>query len=143
MGATLALGTALCLILATLTVISVRDLPTDLKSLTSQGERPRLLDRHGGVLTITFQNKWNEHDQVALHAVPPLLQQAFIIAEDKRFYEHSGVDWLARANALKQNVMALDRIRGASTITEQVVRLLHQRPRSIWRIHERPGQNVL
>src|SRR5438105_227068 len=36
------------------------------------------------------------HDIVPLHDLPLFLQQAFITAKDKHFYEHSGVDWPAR-----------------------------------------------
>ena len=39
------------------------------------------------------------HDIVPLHDLPLFLQQAFITAEDKHFYEHSGVDWPARVRA--------------------------------------------
>jgi penicillin-binding protein 1C len=81
---------------------------------------------------VTFQNRWNVHDRVAFHEIPPLLKQAFILAEDKRFLSHGGVDWLARASALVQNVWAGRAVRGASTITEQVVRILNPRPRNLW-----------
>jgi penicillin-binding protein 1C len=67
-----------------------------------------------------------------LHEIPQFLQQAFIQAEDRRFYTHSGVDWWARLSAVYQNLINLRKIRGASTITEQVIRLVHSRPRTIW-----------
>jgi penicillin-binding protein 1C len=91
-----------------------------------------VVDRHGLPLSITFQNPWNVHDYVPLHEIPLFLQQAFIAAEDKRFYTHNGVDWPARLHALGQNLYARRTVRGASTITEQVVRLLHPRPRTVW-----------
>jgi penicillin-binding protein 1C len=92
----------------------------------------QVLDRHDTPLSVTFQNSWNVHDAVPLHTMPPLLQQAFITAEDQRFYQHRGVDWRARAQALWQNLTARRVVRGASTITEQAVRLLHPRPRTLW-----------
>ena len=95
-------------------------------------KRMQFLDRDGHPLTITYQNRWNLHDYRPLHAIPSLLQQAFIVSEDKRFYDHHGVDWLARAHALWHNLKAWDAVRGASTITEQVIRLLHPRPRTLW-----------
>src|SRR5205823_14196312 len=94
--------------------------------------KAQVLDRSGVPLSITFQNPWNMHDIVPLHDLPLFLQQAFITAEDKHFYKHSGVDWPARVQALVQNLRAWRTIRGASTITEQVVRMLHPRPRTVW-----------
>jgi len=110
----------------------MRPLPSNLDTVYTTTVKPQLLDRNGQALTITYQNEWNSHDLRPLHRIPPRLQQAFILAEDKRFYEHSGIDWIARLNAVWQNLMALDGVRGASTISEQVVRMIHQRPRSIW-----------
>jgi penicillin-binding protein 1C len=96
------------------------------------GRGVQLLDRHREPLSVTFTNPWNVHDVVALHEIPPFLRSAFIAAEDKRFFEHDGADWLARAAALVTNVRNVRAVRGASTITEQVVRMLHPRPRTIW-----------
>jgi len=67
-----------------------------------------------------------------LAAVPEFLTQAFIQSEDQRFYQHHGVDWSARWAALWQNLRHGRAVRGASTITEQVVRMLHPRPRTLW-----------
>ncbi|MBU1567835.1 MAG: transglycosylase domain-containing protein [Proteobacteria bacterium] len=92
----------------------------------------QFLDRNGIPLSVTFDNPWNVHDWLPLHEIPTLLQEAFIASEDRRFYRHHGVDWLARAHALMQNILALRGVRGASTITEQVVRILHPRPRTLW-----------
>ncbi len=118
--------------LSVFTLAAMRTVPTDLAGLSEGGVRPKLVDRYGQPLTITFQNHWNVHDRLPLHEIPAVLQGAFILAEDKRFYQHSGIDWLARFNAVLQNVIALEGIRGASTISEQVVRMLHVRKRSIW-----------
>jgi len=90
------------------------------------------LDRNGERLNVTLQNQWNYHDYQPLHEMPPLLLKAFVHAEDKRFFEHSGVDWRARFHAVSQNLQAGRVVRGASTISEQVVRLLHPRPRTFW-----------
>jgi len=49
-----------------------------------------------------------------------------------RSYQHSGPDWRARIHAGWQNVLARRVVRGASTITEQCVRMLHPRPRTPW-----------
>jgi penicillin-binding protein 1C len=83
-------------------------------------------------LTVTYQNRWNIHDHLPLHDIPHFLQQALVVSEDQRFYRHRGVDWPARLHAIFQNLKALDSIRGASTISEQVIRMWHPRPRTLW-----------
>jgi penicillin-binding protein 1C len=93
---------------------------------------PRVTDRSGQPLTASYHTRWNTADRRALHDMPDLLVQAFLLSEDKRFYAHGGIDWRARGSALWQNLRAGGTVRGASTITEQVVRQLHPRPRTLW-----------
>ncbi len=118
------------LILATRS--DLQSLPGSLRAPRDGTTRAKILDRDGRPLSVTYDNRWNVHDEIALHEVPPLLHQAFIESEDRRFYEHGGVDWRARFGALAQNVRAGRGVRGASTISEQVVRMLHPRPRNAW-----------
>ncbi|MEW5737180.1 MAG: transglycosylase domain-containing protein, partial [Thermodesulfobacteriota bacterium] len=94
--------------------------------------RPPVLDRSGLRLTATYQNDANAYDRVPLHEIPLLLRDAFLTAEDRRFFSHHGVDWAARMAACWQNAKAFSLVRGASTITEQAARILHPRPRSFW-----------
>lgn len=114
------------------TLVDLRPLPRTLSVTTSPIHKLQILDRHAIPLTITYQNDWNIHDYIPLHNIPELLQQIFLLAEDKRFYEHNGPDWRARWHAMFQNLMALRIVRGASTITEQTVRMLYPRPRTFW-----------
>ena len=97
-----------------------------------EGERHQVTDRYGTPLNVTYVNAWNVHDIRPLHEFPAFLVDAFVQAEDQRFYEHGGQDWTARGHALVQNAAALRKVRGASTITEQVVRMLNPRPRTLW-----------
>ena len=60
---------------------------------------------------------------VALADVSPALRTALVLSEDKRFYEHSGVDWQAVSSAAWANLWNT-RTRGASTITMQLAALL-------------------
>ncbi|GAO24517.1 penicillin-binding protein 1c [Alicycliphilus sp. B1] len=55
--------------------------------------------------------------------VSPALRTALVLSEDKRFYEHSGVDWAAVSAAAWANLWN-QRTRGASTITMQLAGLL-------------------
>ncbi len=120
------------LLLSYLTWLNLRPLPPTLALTHADARKAQVLDRHGIPLSITFQNAWNLHHIVALHDIPWLLQHAFLLAEDQRFYRHGGVDWRARTHALWQNLRARRVVRGASTISEQVVRMLHPRPRTLW-----------
>ena len=106
---------------------------TTLTLTSADGARGvQILDRRGEPLNVTFTSSWNLHDTLALHEVPPFLRTAFVVAEDKRFYEQHGADWSARLSAAALNVRSFRAVRGASTISEQVVRMLHPRPRCVW-----------
>jgi penicillin-binding protein 1A len=59
---------------------------------------------------------------VAMREVPDLLKQAILAAEDERFYQHTGVDYLGVARAAYANLAHGGRRQGASTITMQVAR---------------------
>ena len=120
------------LLFAAMTISSLRPLPLQLDPPPGTAVRPEVLDRHGERLAISYSNRWNVDDRVALYEVPPPLRLAVVRAEDKRFFEHGGVDWRARAAASWQNLRAGRIVRGASTISEQVVRLLHPRPRTLY-----------
>jgi penicillin-binding protein 1C len=111
---------------------SLRDFPDDLDSLTGVSVKSQVLARDGTPLSYTLENDWNTTDVVPLTAVPALLQTALIVSEDQHFYEHSGVDWPARFAALALDIRAVSAVRGASSITEQVVRMVHPRPRNLW-----------
>ncbi|AJY09321.1 penicillin-binding protein 1C [Burkholderia dolosa] len=67
-------------------------------------------------------------DWVSLADVSPALREAIVVSEDKRFYEHSGVDWRGIAGAAWGNLWNA-RTRGASTVTMQLAGLLGDSPR--------------
>jgi len=57
--------------------------------------------------------------------IPTLLSRAFIAAEDKRFYTHGGIDFLGVAQAILDKIRRPEsKLRGASTITQQVAKSL-------------------
>ena len=56
--------------------------------------------------------------------MPPLLPQAFVAAEDSRFWEHTGLDLWSIIRAAFNNLRAGRRSQGGSTITQQVTRAL-------------------
>lgn len=107
-------------------------LPESLNLETLGLNKVQVVDRNYVPLTITYRNRWNLHDYLPLHDIPQFIRQAFVVSEDRRFLRHGGVDWQARLHALWQNLTAMRSVRGASTISEQVVRMWHPRPRTPW-----------
>ena len=62
---------------------------------------------------------------VPYEQIPKRLVQAFIAAEDKKFFEHQGIDYLGMVNAVVQKVTGqTKKLRGASTITQQLAKSL-------------------
>lgn len=63
-------------------------------------------------------------DKIPAGQVPEQLKQAFVAAEDRRFYEHGGIDGWGVARALVINVQQRGIREGASTITQQLARMV-------------------
>jgi len=88
----------------------------------------RLLDRYGQPLAevrVDFDER--RLDWVGARTLSPPLVRALLVAEDKRFLEHSGVDWTALAGATWDNLWRTlegRRPRGASTLTMQLAGLI-------------------
>jgi penicillin-binding protein 1A len=59
---------------------------------------------------------------VRIDSVPALLKNAIIAAEDERFYQHAGVDYVGVLRAAYSNMLTGGKLQGASTITMQVAR---------------------
>ena len=93
------------------------------------GFRPsdtQILDRNGELLHRLRTDATVRRGQwVALGDVSPALRTALLMSEDKRFYEHSGVDWQAVSAAAWANLWNT-KTRGASTITMQLAGLLDE-----------------
>src|SRR5660398_9599 len=53
--------------------------------------------------------------------IPEVIKNALVAVEDRRFYEHHGVDWEGVARALARNLEAGEIVQGASSITQQLV----------------------
>src|SRR5690606_11221274 len=86
-----------------------------------QAEGSRLLDVNGDPFaTLATVNR----RVVPLDSLPPHLPQAFIAVEDRRFYDHGGVDFRRLAGAMLSNVRAGGVAEGGSTITQQLARNL-------------------
>jgi len=70
---------------------------------------------------------------VTLDEVPLHMRQAFIAAEDSRFYRHRGVDYLGLLRAALNLLQTRDRTQGGSTITMQLARNLLLSPEKTYR----------
>jgi penicillin-binding protein 1C len=97
-----------------------------------------LLDRRGEVLHELRTDPLRRRlDWTLLKNISPALKEAVIRAEDKRFYEHGGVDYRSIGGALIQGLSS-EGLRGASTITMQLASVLDRElqtkngSRSIW-----------
>lgn len=88
--------------------------PSDTVILSAEGE---VLQRLRTDATVR-RGQW-----VPLADVSPALRTALVLSEDKRFFEHSGVDWRAASAAAWGNLWN-QRTRGASTLTMQLAGLL-------------------
>jgi penicillin-binding protein 1C len=93
--------------------------------------KPAVIARDGTRLSVSLENAWNTEDIVPTTSMPDFLVRAFVESEDQHFYTHHGIDWSARWAAAWLDLRHGAAVRGASTITEQVVRLLHPRPRTL------------
>jgi penicillin-binding protein 1C len=87
-----------------------------------------LLDRHGAPLSeVRIDPRVRQLDWIRLADVSPAVAATLVAAEDKRFFEHVGVDWSGLAGAAWDSVWrTLDRrgARGGSTLTMQLAGML-------------------
>lgn len=91
-----------------------------------------LQDRQGELLSagIADDGQWRFPEG---HTVPDKFAQALITYEDKRFYNHIGVDPLALIRAIRQDAAARAIVSGGSTISMQVIRMSRKgRARTAW-----------
>jgi penicillin-binding protein 1A len=68
-------------------------------------------------------------EAVSLHELPAYVPAAFVAIEDRRFYDHFGIDVLGLASVALESVRAGEVTRGASTITQQVAKNLFLTPK--------------
>lgn len=99
-------------------------LSDDLPKITS------LTDYHPSIITTVYSDDNRKIAEfykerrivVPLSDIPVQLQQAFIAAEDARFYKHQGIDFFSIIRAFIKNLQAGTIVQGGSTITQQVTK---------------------
>ncbi len=88
-------------------------------------------DRHGHLLQEVLSESSTRSVHISIEQVSPYFLDAIIATEDKNFYRHGGVDYLAVLRALYKNFKSKQVVSGASTITLQLARLIHPRQRTL------------
>ncbi len=96
------------------------DVPSTARLRDVRFQTPLHVYTSDGSLIAEFGEK--RRTPVEIENVPLLVKQAFVAAEDDRFYEHPGVDWMAIVRAGLDVVRSRSKRQGGSTITMQVAR---------------------
>ncbi len=121
--------TALLGVTVTITAVD-RWYPPELGRLAATGTE--VLDRNGRVLALLPAPGGVWRLRTNVDDVSPTFLGTLIATEDRRFRWHFGVDPVSLLRAALQDLRAGHVVSGGSTLTMQVVRLLHPRPRT-WR----------
>jgi penicillin-binding protein 1C len=90
------------------------------------------LAQFGDVMEAGTSAPRTEYGYWPVERLPERVVAATIAVEDRRFWDHPGVDPRAVLRAAWQDVTALRRRSGASTIAMQVARMQHQGARTLW-----------
>jgi 1A family penicillin-binding protein len=101
-----------------------RDLPrpSELRDRASTFETARIYDRNGQLLYSLADPNAGNRTYVPLDRISPLLIEATIATEDRRFYENPGFDVFGLTRAVIEAVREQEAVAGTSTITQQLVR---------------------
>lgn len=118
------LGVMLALMMIFLWQIDIFSWQTlDLEKIRNYSESTVLYDANGERIASIYAAENREATQ--LESIPEHVVQAFIAAEDQRFYEHNGIDVRRIFAALLQDIKTMSFSQGASTITQQLIKLTH------------------
>src|SRR5690606_24268591 len=79
------------------------------------------LDRYGNEIG---QRGIRQRDSVPVDEMPDHVIKAVLATEDRRFFEHFGIDFVGLARALAENMRANSVVQGGSTITQQLAKNL-------------------
>lgn len=79
----------------------------------------QIFDRNG---TLIQERSVRTGDPVKYDEIPKLLVDAFVATEDRRFFEHQGVDIWSIGRAAVRDIVARSAVEGGSTITQQLAK---------------------
>ena len=110
--------------------LSIRLVPIPPALLQRPIQSIALLDRNGTPLReARVEERFSR--ELTIGDVPPHVINAVLAAEDKRFFRHRGVDWIATGRALTSGITRGRITSGASTITQQLIKVSTPRPRTL------------
>jgi penicillin-binding protein 1A len=96
--------------------------------------RPGTITIKGVNGTILLQTGNATRETLKTWQMPDKLKKAFVAIEDRRFYEHDGVDYKGVTRAVVQNITSKNLVEGASSINQQLARMVYlNQERSMWR----------
>lgn len=91
-----------------------------------------ILDRKGEILRVFLsENDTWQIDEPLLDQISPKLQSAVLVYEDRWFYQHPGINPLSIIQALITNIRSGRILRGGSTITMQLARMIEPKERTV------------
>ncbi len=96
----------------------------ELSAKASQFETTRILDSNDNLLYEILDPNEGRRTYVSIDEISPYMIASIIATEDSAFYSHPGFNWLAIVRAFIQNARSGETVSGASTITQQVARML-------------------
>ncbi|UCF60734.1 MAG: transglycosylase domain-containing protein [Anaerolineaceae bacterium] len=105
----------------------------DLHGHAAQFETTHILDREGNLLYEILDPQAGRRTYVPLDQISPYMVAAVVATEDSQFYSHPGYDLFAIARAFVQNYTQGEIVSGASTITQQIARMLLLSPEESYR----------
>ncbi|MCB0111608.1 MAG: PBP1A family penicillin-binding protein, partial [Caldilineaceae bacterium] len=123
-----ALLTIATMLITYATIASSLPSPRELDLRAGAFQSIRIYDREGNLLNEAFNTDAGKRISVGINQFSPYLKQATIATEDANFYEHSGIDFFALARALYYAVRERNVVSGASTIPQQLVKMLFLTP---------------
>lgn len=90
-------------------------------------DKDKLNTAHSSITLLDNNNNTVEYGRntVKIEEVSPFLKDAFVALEDKRFYEHNGIDYRRIVGASIKNLKSMSYKEGASTITQQLIKNTH------------------
>ncbi|HMX31035.1 MAG TPA: transglycosylase domain-containing protein, partial [Leptospiraceae bacterium] len=122
------LAAALLILISISIIIPIRSSYIEVKSEVDEllvelnRHKPsKILDRNGVLVSEIFQKKTGT---LKLSDYPPKLIKIILSVEDQNFYKHGGIDYFALLRATYKNIINMGYIQGASTITQQLARIL-------------------
>ena len=113
-------------LLLLLTIIYAVDLP-DVNSFfdIKKNRHVTLIDERGQVIASQGEMRSN---YTTYEELPPHLIEALLATEDRRFFDHFGIDLIGMLRALYRNTMAGSKLQGGSTITQQLAKIAFLSP---------------